>query len=352
MGTVRRAPLERRHVNPLMGSETRAIVETRRLTTKYSVRGPHGSSSLTAVDKVSMTIQPGETLGLVGESGCGKSTLGRTIMRLLKPSDGNVLFGGQDITHLSHRQLRPLRREMQMVFQDPYASLNPRFTIRKILSEPFKIHNMDRSAAQEQIARLLDLVHLPEDALERFPHEFSGGQRQRIAIARALALEPSLVVLDEPVSALDVSIQAQILNLLADLKDELGLAYLFIAHDLSVVGQVSDRVAVMYLGRIVESGTREEVFTNPQHPYTIALLSAIPSHDVSKPRGKGRIVLEGELPNPLDAPVGCNFRTRCWRATERCRVEDPSLESPKGTTSLAACHYPGPEEQRDPSSPG
>jgi len=282
-------------------------------------------------------------VGLVGESGCGKSTLGRTIIRLLEPSAGMVSFAGQDITHFNHQEMRPLRQEMQIVFQDPYASLNPRFRVRQILYEPFRIHGISKAVASQKIPELLSLVQLPPDSLRRFPHEFSGGQRQRIAIARALALEPSLLVLDEPVSALDVSIQAQILNLLEDLQTELGLAYLFIAHDLSVVGQVSDRVAVMYLGRIVEEGPRDAIFNSPQHPYTIALLSAIP--DISAAQGqqtRERIILTGDLPNPLDPPSGCRFRTRCWRGDQLCVDQEPPLAPV--SDSLVACHYPGPED--------
>jgi len=278
----------------------------------------------------------------VGESGCGKSTLGRTIIRLLEPSAGMVSFAGQDITHFNHQEMRPLRQEMQIVFQDPYASLNPRFRVRQILYEPFRIHGISKAVASQKIPELLSLVQLPPDSLRRFPHEFSGGQRQRIAIARALALGPSFLVLDEPVSALDVSIQAQILNLLEDLQTELGLAYLFIAHDLSVVGQVSDRVAVMYLGRIVEEGPRDAVFNSPQHPYTIALLSAIP--DISAAQGRQtreRIILVGDLPNPLDPPSGCRFRTRCWRGDQLCVEQDPPLAPV--SDSLVACHYPGAE---------
>ena len=296
-----------------------------------------------AVEDVTLSIKPGETVGLVGESGCGKSTLGRTIIRLLEPSAGTVSFAGQDITHFSHQQMRPLRQEMQIVFQDPYASLNPRFRVRQILYEPFRIHGISKAVAGQKIPELLSLVQLPPDSLRRFPHEFSGGQRQRIAIARALALEPSLLVLDEPVSALDVSIQAQILNLLEDLQTELGLAYLFIAHDLSVVGQVSDRVAVMYLGRIVEEGPRDAVFNSPQHPYTIALLSAIP--DISAAQGqqtRERIILTGDLPNPLDPPSGCRFRTRCRRGDQLCVDQEPPLAPV--SDSLVACHYPGAED--------
>ncbi|HVR33653.1 MAG TPA: ABC transporter ATP-binding protein [Acidimicrobiia bacterium] len=326
---------------------SRALLEVESVTTRYTVRrqGGDGVAVLTAVDSASLTIAEGETVGLVGESGCGKSTLGRTIMRLVDPAAGRIFFRGRDITELDHGDMRPVRRDFQIVFQDPYASLNPRFRVRAILAEPFRIHGLGRAEAARRAPELLDLVQLPLAALDRYPHEFSGGQRQRIAIARALALQPALIVLDEPVSALDVSIQAQILNLLADLKDQLGLAYLFIAHDLSVVGQVSDRVAVMYLGKIVEIGTRDDVFTAPQHPYTNALLSAVPSHRLDGGK-RTRIVLEGDLPNPLQPPSGCRFRTRCWRAVDLCADEDPVLVQGQGMTQRVACHFPGPEAAR------
>jgi len=320
------------------------ILDVRDLTTSYQVRAEGGgrTGTLTAVDDVSLTIEHGETLGLVGESGCGKSSLGRTIVRLIDPSSGSITFNGTDITGLSHRSLRPLRRQMQVVFQDPYASLNPRSTIGQILAEPFRIHGVTAATRSTRITELLDLVQLPADTAQRRPHEFSGGQRQRIAIARALALGPSFIVLDEPVSALDMSIQAQILNLLSDLRQHLGLAYLFIAHDLSAVGHIADRVAVMYLGKIVEIGDRDDVFGTPQHPYTNALLSAVPSHDNRRVRRR-RIVLEGDLPSPLAPPSGCRFRTRCWRADKRCAEEVPMLVSVGRSDRRVACHYPGVE---------
>jgi peptide/nickel transport system ATP-binding protein len=313
------------------------------VTTVYHVKNAdgRGSATLTAVDNISLFIRERETLGLVGESGCGKSTLGRTIMRLVKPASGEIVFRGTDITDLSHRELRSERRSMQMVFQDPFASLNPRYTVRRILNEPFRVHRIPSSQAAERIPELLELVGLPRSALTRYPNEFSGGQRQRIAIARALALNPSFVVLDEPVSALDVSIQAQILNLLEDLQQQLGLAFLLIAHDLSVVGQISDRVAVMYLGRIVEIGTRDQVFADPQHPYTMALLSAVPSHERQRGAARDHIILKGDLPNPMDPPTGCRFRTRCWRATDLCATDDPPLTISEGGTHEVACHFPG-----------
>ncbi|HQZ32899.1 MAG TPA: ATP-binding cassette domain-containing protein [Ilumatobacteraceae bacterium] len=320
------------------------VLEVRNLTTSYPLRAQGGgrARTLTAVDDVSLRIERGETLGLVGESGCGKSSLGRTIVRLIEPSSGSIVFDGKDITRLSHRSLRPLRRQIQVVFQDPYASLNPRSTVGQILAEPFRIHRLRAAERTARITELLELVQLPADTVRRRPHEFSGGQRQRIAIARALALDPSFIVLDEPVSALDMSIQAQILNLLSDLRQRLDLAYLFIAHDLSAVGHISDRVAVMYLGKIVEIGSRDDVFGMPQHPYTNALLSAVPSHGNRDDRRR-RIVLEGDLPSPLAPPSGCRFRTRCWRADERCAVEEPVLVSTGGTDHAVACHHPGVE---------
>jgi len=323
---------------------TGPIVEVEDITTTYPIRRESGgrAATLTAVDGVSLAVARRETLGLVGESGCGKSSLGRTIVRLIDPASGRISFRGEDITQLSHRRLRPIRREMQMVFQDPYASLNPRSTVKQILTEPLRIHRLGGAAPDTRVRELLDVVRLPTDVASRRPHEFSGGQRQRIAIARALALEPSFIVLDEPVSALDVSIQAQILNLLDDLKRELGLSYLFIAHDLSAVSHISDRVAVMYLGRIVEVGSRDDVFLQPQHPYTNALLSAVPSRGRSGP-ARRRIVLHGDLPSPLDPPHGCRFRTRCWRADDRCAEVDPPLVPSGVGESMVACHHPGVE---------
>lgn len=328
----------------LKSSDSKAgpLLEVDHLRTVYPVRARRDEpKSLVAVDDVSFAVARGETLGLVGESGCGKSSLGKTLVRLVDPAAGTIRFRGRDISSLSQRRLREIRRELQIVFQDPYSSLNPRSSVRKILTEPLRIHG-ELSTAEPRISELLDLVQLPADVATRLPHEFSGGQRQRIAIARALALDPSFIVLDEPVSALDMSVQAQILNLLATLQQSLGLSYLFIAHDLSAVGHISDRVAVMYLGRIVEIGTRDEVFTRPQHPYTNALLSAVPSADFAAPRRR-RILLEGELPSPLRPPSGCSFRTRCWRAEDRCAAEMPVLRNASPGPAMVACHFPGVE---------
>ena len=290
-----------------------------------------------AVDGVSFSIAAGETLGMVGESGCGKSTTGRCILRLIEPSNGEVRFDGQDVTAMNPQALREVRRDMQIIFQDPFASLNPRMTVEAIIGEALTIHKLTKSPTEYQarVVDLLETVGLNADHMRRFPHEFSGGQRQRIGIARALAVSPKLIVCDEPVSALDVSIQAQVINLLEDLQAKMGLTYLFIAHDLSVVEHISNRVAVMYLGRVVEIAPSRDLYTRPKHPYTEALLSAVPIPD---PKAKKqRIVLTGDVPNPVNRPTGCHFHPRCPKATERCKVEEPVLKA-VGTQHQAACH--------------
>jgi oligopeptide transport system ATP-binding protein len=293
-----------------------------------------------AVDDVSFAIREGETLGLVGESGCGKSTLGRTIVRLLEPTAGEIVFAGTHIEHLGTRKMRPLRSEIQMVFQDPYASLNPRKRVGTIVSDPMKIHHLGSRAEQKKrVVEILETVGLSPEHYNRFPHEFSGGQRQRIGIARALALRPKLIVADEPVSALDVSIQSQMLNLLVDLQNEFSLTYVFIAHDLGVVRHVSDRIAVMYLGKIVELAPADELYVRPIMPYSEALLSAVPIPDPDLAEKRKRIVLEGDVPSPINPPSGCRFHPRCRYATDVCKEIEPPLVD-YGSGHLAACHHP------------
>ena len=292
-----------------------------------------------AVDDVSLTLAEGQTLGIVGESGCGKSTLARCIVRLLEPTGGALRFRGTDITHLGRKSLVPVRREVQLVFQDPVSSLNPRQRVGQIVGTPLRLHGVAKSEIDTRVRELLERVGLNPEHVNRFPHEFSGGQRQRIGVARALAVEPRLIVLDEPVSALDVSIQAQVINLLDDLQDEMGLSYVFIAHDLSVVRHVSDQIAVMYLGKLMEVSPAKELYSKPIHPYTEALLGAIPIPDPRENRARERLVIGGEPPNPINPPSGCRFHTRCPRATEICsRVEPPLVEYANG--HLAACHHP------------
>jgi len=335
----------------MSATASNGLVEVRNLKMYFPIKGgivfDRTIGNVHAVDDVSFTLRSGETLGLVGESGCGKSTLARCVLRLLDPTGGTVSFDGEDITHVGRRKLRPLRREVQMIFQDPYASLNPRKRIGQIVGDPMRLHGqVTREQVKPRVQELLERVGLNPEHYNRFPHEFSGGQRQRIGIARALALAPKLIVADEPVSALDVSIQAQIVNLLGDLQDDFGLTYIFVAHDLSVVRHVSDRVAVMYLGKVVEVSPADELYAKPIHPYTVALLSAVPIPDPRANQQRQRIVLQGDVPSPIDPPSGCRFRTRCPRATDICaQVEPPLVDYGRG--HLAACHHPvnvGPED--------
>ncbi|MHB1418543.1 MAG: ABC transporter ATP-binding protein [Bacillota bacterium] len=316
------------------------LVQVENLQKNFVVKnGPFGTrANLRAVDGVSFNIYRGETLGLVGESGCGKTTVGRTIIRLYEPSAGEVIFAGQNVARLTSRQMIAIRRRMQMIFQDPFASLNPRMTVGDIVGEPLDIHGLAKGKERTQrIYALLDRVGLLPEHAGRFPHEFSGGQRQRIGIARALAVEPEFIICDEPISALDVSIQAQVVNMLQDLQKEMGLTYLFIAHDLSMVRYISNRVAVMYLGKIVEIASSDDLYTSPLHPYTQALLSSIPIPDPDVEKEKRRIILEGELPSPLSPPSGCRFRTRCRQAGEDCARETPVLREASKAHQVA-CH--------------
>ncbi len=322
------------------------LLQVREVKTHFPVRGGllgRVRGTVKAVDGVSFDVLRGETLGLVGESGCGKSTLGRTLLRLIEPTAGSIRFEGRELTRLSQRELRPMRRRMQLIFQDPYASLNPRMTVRDIIGEPFAIHGLARGREREEkVLALLDMMGLPREAMERYPHEFSGGQRQRIGIARSIAMRPDLVIADEPISALDVSIQAQIVNLLVDLQRELNLTYVFIAHDLKIVEYISTRVAVMYLGKIVELADAADLYRRPRHPYTQALLSAVPVPDPD--HKKTRIILQGDVPSPLSPPPGCAFHPRCPHAFERCRRETPPLYD-LGNGHTAACFLAEPDAQ-------
>ncbi|MDI6517584.1 dipeptide ABC transporter ATP-binding protein [Streptomyces coelicoflavus] len=342
-------------------SNAETLLDVSGLTKHFPIKGGFPISrtvgAVRAVDGLDFTVGAGESLGLVGESGCGKSTTGRLITRLLEPTGGKVVYQGQDITHAGRRALAPIRSEIQMIFQDPYASLNPRQTVGKIIAGPMEINNINPAGGREnRVRELLEIVGLNPEHFNRFPHEFSGGQRQRIGVARALALNPKLIVADEPVSALDVSIQAQVVNLLQKVQQELGIAFLFIAHDLAVVRHFSQRVAVMYLGKIMEIADRDDLYENPRHPYTRALLSAVPEATVEDtPRERIRLV--GDVPSPINPPSGCRFRTRCWKATEKCASEAPPLVQVEGNKAghLTACHYPETDDVASPrltKSPG
>ncbi len=319
--------------------EVRDLVKYYPLTAGIVFKKTYGQ--VHAVDGVSFELHKGETLGVVGESGCGKSTLARVLMSLEKPTSGTVTYQGRNIFRLGSGELRRMRRQIQLVMQDPYTSLNPRMTVGDLVGEPFAIHPdvAPRGDRRRQVQELLEVVGLNPEHINRYPHQFSGGQRQRIGIARALALRPEIIVCDEPVSALDVSIQAQVMNLLDQLQKELGLAYIFIAHDLSVVRHLSDRVAVMYLGKIVETGTDNEIYERPTHPYTQALLSAVPVPDPTSRETKARIRLTGDVPSPANPPSGCRFRTRCWKAQDICANEEPLLVQRAGSDHLSACHF-------------
>lgn len=319
------------------------LLEIKNLSKKFTAPGTglfsRNKRVVHAVSDVSLTLAEGETLGLVGESGCGKSTLGRTLLKLYEPTSGQIIFSGQDITNLSQREMKHLRSQMQIIFQDPYSSLNPRHTVGEIVGASLRIHRKSlKSSEKSEIQQLMERVGLNPEHINRYPHEFSGGQRQRIGIARAIALRPRFIVCDEPVSALDVSIQAQVINLLDDLKRDFGLSYIFIAHNLSVVQHISDRVAVMYLGKVVEVARTQDLYTSSKHPYTRALLSAIPVPDPEKERSRKQILLQGEIPSSTNPPSGCVFNTRCWKAQEKCRVSEPKLTNVGA--SEVACHFP------------
>ncbi|CAL9449726.1 ABC transporter ATP-binding protein [Streptomyces cellulosae] len=330
------------------GASTEALLKVEGLTKHFPIYGgfpiKRKVGAVQAVDNVDLTVGVGESVGLVGESGCGKSTTGRLITRLLEPTGGKIEYAGQDITHANRKKLAPVRSEIQMIFQDPYSSLNPRQTVGTIIKSPMEVNGINPAGGREKRVReLLELVGLNPEHYNRFPHEFSGGQRQRIGVARALALNPKLIVADEPVSALDVSIQAQVVNLLQKVQEEMGIAFLFIAHDLAVVRHFSQRVAVMYLGKVVEVGDRDSIYNRPRHPYTHALLSAVPEVAVDdETENRERIRLAGDVPSPISPPSGCRFRTRCWKAQDKCATEEPPLLQIGGNTEghLTACHFP------------
>lgn len=328
--------------NPELKTHEDVMLEVVDLTKFFPVKKgifASGNTVVKAVDHINFKIKKGETLGLVGESGCGKTTTGRTIIKLYKPTAGKIIFDGEDITDFTGHQMIEVRRKMQMIFQDPYASLNPRMTVGDIIGESIDVHKlMKGSARKERIEFLLKKVGLNKEHINRYPHEFSGGQRQRIGIARSLAVEPKLIVCDEPISALDVSIQAQIINMLEELQSELGLTYLFIAHDLSMVKHISNNIGVMYLGQLVELGESIDLYENPLHPYTKALLSSVPIPDPEKTRTHRRIILKGEIPSPINPPSGCRFRTRCPQVMDICSVEQPMLLNIQGTERQVACH--------------
>ena len=318
---------------------TEVILRVENLVKHFPVGGKRKGAVVKAVDGISFDLTAGETIGLVGESGCGKTTAGRTILKLIEPTSGKLIFEGKEITDLTPGKMRPLRAQMQIIFQDPYSALNPRQTIGKIISAPFEIQNIDpKEGLKTAVQTLMERVGLNPEHYNRYPHEFSGGQRQRIGIARAIALKPRFIIADEPVSALDVSIQAQIINLLEDLQEQDGISMVFIAHNLSVVQHISDRVAVMYLGKIMEIGETNSLFANPHHPYTKALLSAVPQPDPRSERTRERIILSGDLPSPVNPPSGCVFNTRCWKATDKCKSDVPELL--QVGNSLTACHFP------------